>query len=619
MCGINFIAYKTPTLNTSVKEMCDEIIHRGPDDSGFLGFHTQHKNYAQFSDEDSKIDCPHIKSNEDEFDLYFGHRRLAIQDLSPQGHQPFIYKDKYALIYNGEIYNFKEIKQELAAKGYSFNTETDTEIIPASFEEWGVDCLQKFNGMWSIILTNLRTSEIFISRDRFGIKPLNYSITNKYIAIGSEIKSFKKLTKLEPNHQYLKKYMEVGAQEFGCNTAFSNVKRFPKSHYFLGSKSDLFQLESKLVRYWNPTINTSIESYDSEKAKAIAEEYKTLLQKAVDLRLRADVKVGSALSGGLDSSSIVSLVNYNLKNAGAEHKQHTFSSVYKSKGTEDCDESTYINEIAQLLNVNSHQIEPNIDKVLQDHQKMIYHLDTPPNATLMSSWNTYKLVKETGVTVTLDGQGADELLGGYSRYLVNHLVHFKGDISKELEHIYNQEGKSSFADEGMKFRRLKKLGVHKIQKTLQPNKEVRSFMPLNQRLRGDLDGIFNNLLHYSDRTSMAFSIESRVPFLDVNLVEFLLQVPACYKIHEGWTKFIARLAFNEELPKSITWRKDKMGWPIPEKLWFNSQLKTPSLDIINNSSIVKNYNYNAESLLKSNIGKYVQLFNVAVWENTFLK
>lgn len=118
---------------------------------------------------------------------------------------------------------------------------------------------------------------------------------------------------------------------------------------------------------------------------------------------------------------------------------------------------------------------------------------------------------------------------------------------------------------------------------------------------------------------MAFSIESRVPFLDVNLVEFLLQVPACYKIHEGWTKFIARLAFNEELPKSITWRKDKMGWPIPEKLWFNSQLKTPSLDIINNSSIVKNYNYNAESLLKSNIGKYVQLFNVAVWENTFLK
>lgn len=618
MCGINFIAYRSPKNCQKIKPMCDLIKHRGPDDSGFLGFNTLNKQFEVYSDEDSQPKLGHISEHNEDYDLYFGHRRLSIQDLSIKGHQPFVKNNKYGLIYNGEIYNFKELKEALQTLGFNFNTETDTEVIIAAYEAWGVQCLDRFNGMWAFVLMNFETNTLFISRDRFGIKPLHIYESAGQIAFASEIKSFKPLTKLSANADYVSQYMKTGAQEFGWTTAFEGVERFPKGHYFHGSKTDLFNLKSHLVKYWNPEINTISESFDEQKAKIIAQEYKKLLNEAVALRLRADVKVGSALSGGLDSSSIVSLVNEQLKAQNAYDKQFTFSSVYRSKSTADCDESAYINEIADLLNVNSKQVEPNIDEVLEDHQKMIFHLDTPPNATLMSSWNTYKLVANNGVTVTLDGQGADELIGGYSRYIVNHLVHFKGDIKTELKHIFEQEGKSSFAEEGMKWRRLKQLGVDKITSTLLPNKNIRSFKPLNNRLLGDLDGIFNNLLHYSDRTSMAFSIESRVPFLDVNLVEFLLKVPACYKIHNGWTKYIARIAFNEDLPNSITWRKDKMGWPIPEKHWFNTTLKEPSLDIITGAKITKAYHNNLEEYLKNDIQKYVQLFNLAVWEKTFL-
>jgi len=576
MCGIAWLVYDKPTKNNIIKSVCDLIKHRGPDDSGYLGLKIEKKTFQAFYDKDGQKHGKYIEDNHDYYDSYFGHRRLAINDLSQNGHQPLIYRNRYIIIFNGEIYNFKELKAQLRTKGYEFNTETDTEVIPAAYNEWGVECLNRFNGMWAFVMWDLKRSNCFISRDRFGIKPLHFTRKKNCLAFASEIKAFQPLINFKPSYPYLKNYLNLGAHEFGWETAFENIFRFPKASYFLGKKKDLRSIKKLTKKFWSPTVNCLQEPFIQKKADDLAKVYKEKLYQAVKLRLRADVKIGSALSGGLDSSSIVALINQRVGSQQKKDKQVTFSTVYKKKGLEAFDESKYIEKIARLLKVKSYQIEPKIEDILEEHKKMIYHLDTPPNATMMSSWHTYSLVKSKGVTVTLDGQGADELLAGYYRYLINHIVHFKGNIKEELKFIEADKDKKPYRKAGMNFRIIKKLGGNYLTKFILYNREVKAFMALNERLKIDLDGIFNNLLHYADRTSMAFSIESRVPFLDYKLVEFLLEMPACYKINQGWTKYIARKSFEGILPSDIVWRKDKMGWPIPEKEWFNNDLKEPA-------------------------------------------
>ncbi len=619
MCGIAWLVYDKPTKNNIIKSVCDLIKHRGPDDSGYLGLKIEKKTFQAFYDKDGQKHGKYIEDNHDYYDSYFGHRRLAINDLSQNGHQPLIYRNRYIIIFNGEIYNFKELKAQLRTKGYEFNTETDTEVIPAAYNEWGVECLNRFNGMWAFVMWDLKRSNCFISRDRFGIKPLHFTRKKNCLAFASEIKAFQPLINFKPSYPYLKNYLNLGAHEFGWETAFENIFRFPKASYFLGKKKDLRSIKKLTKKFWSPTVNCLQEPFIQKKADDLAKVYKEKLYQAVKLRLRADVKIGSALSGGLDSSSIVALINQRVGSQQKKDKQVTFSTVYKKKGLEAFDESKYIEKIARLLKVKSYQIEPKIEDILEEHKKMIYHLDTPPNATMMSSWHTYSLVKSKGVTVTLDGQGADELLAGYYRYLINHIVHFKGNIKEELKFIEADKDKKPYRKAGMNFRIIKKLGGNYLTKFILYNREVKAFMALNERLKIDLDGIFNNLLHYADRTSMAFSIESRVPFLDYKLVEFLLEMPACYKINQGWTKYIARKSFEGILPSDIVWRKDKMGWPIPEKEWFNNDLKEPALEAIRNSALVSSLSHkNPERLLKEDIGRFVRLYNLAIWDKTFI-
>ncbi|MBD3843059.1 MAG: asparagine synthase [Campylobacterales bacterium] len=393
--------------------------------------------------------------------------------------------------------------------------------------------------------------------------------------------------------------------------------RFDFSSYFEGSLEDILgNFEQK--KFWKIKPNLSNEKFDKEKAKEYAKQYYELLEDAVRIRLRADVKVGSALSGGLDSSSIVYLVNKLLKEQNKEELQETFSSVYKSKGTEDCDESEYINIMANKLGVHSNQIEPKEEDIPIEIEKMIWHLENPPENSLMSSWHTFKLVASTDVKVTLDGQGADEQLGGYFPYLLTYISSLSFvDMIQESKKCFILPNAKKYVIVGLCLglyriifgERFLKFTIKKIFK--------RDFETnLNKKLADDTMSSLITLIHYADHTSMAFSIESRMPFMDYRLVEFLASVPACYKMRNGWTKYLARVAFDGKLPNEINWRRDKMGWPIPEKKWFEGYLADWFLKSIDYCNICQKLTLNNTN---RQFAKNVKRLNLSIWQSHFIR
>ena len=332
------------------------------------------------------------------------------------------------------------------------------------------------------------------------------------------------------------------------------------------------------------------------------------------------MKIGSALSGGLDSSSIVYLANKILSEDGKRDQQETFSCVYKKPGTEDCDEGVFIDLLAKHLDVHSNQIEPLEENVPEEHAKVIFAMDTPPENTLMSSWHTFKKVAETDITVTLDGQGADEQLGGYLGYIHVHLMHLPLlELIAEARAFLDVPGSRKHILSGVAFNLLRQLGLPGVADRLARRFSGQSLSAgLNERLHHDSMTSLSTLLHYADRTSMAHSIESRMPFLDYRLAEFLSSVPACYKIHGGWTKYLARLAFDGLLPDEVIWRRDKMGWPIPERFWFSHGLRSWYQDSIQTSELIKILRKNVKiDQNPEHAPRSLKALNISVWEKTF--
>ena len=591
MCGISGIISKKRIEKEIIEPMTDTIIHRGPDGFGYY--------YGE--------------------KFVFGHRRLSIVDLSDAGHQPMQYLNRYVITFNGEVYNHLELRIELEKNGYVFQSHTDTEVIMASYDFWGVDCLNKFNGMWAFVIHDRLKDKYFMSRDRFGKKPFYYYKDQEKFIFGSEIKVILAHPDVEskPNLKFLDSYVQNGAKEYIKETAFENIFRFDFSSYFEGSLEDIFE-NFKQNKFWEIKPNLSHEKFDKEKAKEYAKQYYELLEDAVRIRLRADVKVGSALSGGLDSSSIVYLVNKLLKEQGKEELQETFSSVYKSDGTQECDESYFIDIMALKLGVHSNQIEPKEDEIPSQIEKMIWHLENPPDNSLMSSWHTFKLVASTDVKVTLDGQGADEQLGGYLPYLLNYISSLSiVDMFSQAKKCLQIPNSSKYVFVGLCLGLYRVLFGKKFLKFTIKNIFKRDFETnLNKKLGIDTMGSLITLIHYADHTSMAFSIESRMPFMDYRLVEFLASVPACYKMRDGWTKYLARLAFDGKLPDEINWRKDKMGWPIPEKKWFYGNLNRWFIANIESCKLSKKLSFKEKE--NKRFSNNIKRMNLSIWEKSFL-
>jgi asparagine synthase (glutamine-hydrolysing) len=544
MCGIaGIIDFRNQKIDIdALKKMTDVISHRGPDGEGLW-----------------MSSCGRIG---------LGHRRLSIIDLSTSASQPMHYlQDRYTIIFNGEIYNYLEIKQELIKLGCIFNTDSDTEVILASYHLYREKCLGYFDGMFALAIYDSVEQKVFCARDRFGEKPFHYVIHEKAFYFASEIKQFwavgipksiieNKLINYINNDQ-LESIKDINS------TFYTHVSRLDAAHYFLIDLNNVAVIEP--LRYWDIDLNAPKFSGSIEEASRI---FYDLFLNSVKLRLRSDVLVGSSLSGGLDSSSIVMLID-ELKSQ--DLVQNTFSARFKNFAK---DEGTHIHKVVEKCkNVKVHYTWPNKEYFENVFEKVVYHQDEPfGSASIVAQYAVMELAKEKGVTVLLDGQGADEQLAGYIPYY-QHYINQLFYNSKDQYHVeFNSFNKMhplyQIDDIAMNQSLIMKFGLLK-------RRYLKEEMPLQGHLNKALynDTIISGLkelLRYADRNSMAHSREVRLPFLSHKLVEFVFSLPDNFKLNFGWTKYILRLAMKNTLPDSICWRVDKIGFEPPQNNWLDS-------------------------------------------------
>tara|TARA_B110000211_G_C14090015_1_gene558519 strand:- start:4936 stop:6825 length:1890 start_codon:yes stop_codon:yes gene_type:complete len=574
MCGIVGALSPKEFDHSFINQMTDSVLHRGPDGRGTIVFDEKCEIQSlEVGAHNEKLPSPSMLGQ-----LSLGHRRLSVIDLESSSNQPMSYLNRrYWIVFNGEIFNYIELKKELETLGHRFETDSDTEVILAAYDQWGIACQNKFNGMWAFCIVDRFEKHVFLSRDRFGEKPLYYSVFEGVFYFSSEIKALFSTGKIKANI-YAEKaisFIKNGPNEYGKETIYHEIFNLMPGCYFdINFEDDLQLIEQK--KYWELQVNHSHEAFNKEKALNYSAEYYELLKDSVRLRLRSDVPLGSALSGGLDSSSIVYLVKEILSEHDNQEYQKTFSCVYKDNPSEQyCDESKFIDLLTKKLGIKNYQITPKVRDVPSEHTKMIHNFDSPPENTCMSGWYTYKLVQESNIVVTLDGQGADEQLTGYIYYFAYYLANLKfSDLIREAVCALQVPTTFPYVWRGVVTNIFTKIFGKKITKKLIEGVLKRPFPEsLNGILYHDFTTGLVNLLHNADKASMAHSVESRMPFLDFRLVEFLANIPSAYKIHNGWSKYLARLAFDGKLPDEICWRKDKQGWPIPEDYWFSGDLK----------------------------------------------
>lgn len=442
MCGIVGIISHSPIAPAVLHTMNVTLRHRGPDDEGYAFFtetgpvclggldtpETAYRAATPFRPVANIESCTIAPAH-----LAFAHRRLSIQDLSPLGHQPMSYMDRYWITYNGEVYNFVELRQELAAEGYRFRSQSDTEVILAAYDRWGVDCLSRFNGMWAFALYDTQERTLFLARDRFGVKPLYYWVSpQSMIAFASEIKAFTVLPgwQARGNGQRLYDFLAWGIQDHTDETMFAGVFQLPPGHYTLWSTQarDLTQYWTQPgtrlpVRQW---YQLTAQPFSGDSATAAA-GFKERFIESVRLRLRADVPVGSCLSGGLDSSSIVCVANRLLREQDAQAQQKTFSAC---ADVPRFDERSYIETVVAHTGVEPHYTYPSQDTLFDVLPDLTWHQDEPFGSTsIFAQWCVFALAAQQGVKVMLDGQGADEQLAGYHGYFGPYLAGLAKDLA----------------------------------------------------------------------------------------------------------------------------------------------------------------------------------------------
>ena len=594
MCGIGGIINKN---NKSVEEllihqMTDIIAHRGPDSSGSYLY----KNIA------------------------FGHRRLSILDLSSSGHQPMKYLDDLVITYNGEIYNFIEIREELIQKGYIFDSNSDTEVILKAYHCWGKTCVNYFNGMWSFSILDIKQKIVFCSRDRFGVKPFYYIENNDLFSFGSEISQ---LLPFLPNRILNKKvaldYLISGIEECSNETFFKDIYLLKGGHNLV---FDLQTNSYEIERYYNLKLsdqkNTSVDDYIKE------------LKRSITLRLRSDVKVGTCLSGGIDSSTISSFASKIYQNSNEKFMAiHAKSSEYKT------DESEFAKIVSKIANINLNFVEPSYSDFKSNILSIIKIQQEPfGSLSIIMQYFVFKKAKELGCIVMLDGQGGDETLLGYERYYPA-IVKSKKGIAKlkallqssknsRLSLIDTIKYQYYFSNYKLRLKRLKyKNSFYKSEIINEyESEELRiisesyndiSILQKNEIVSSQLP----HLLKYEDRNSMANSIESRLPFLDYKLVELSLNTNNSLKIKDGWTKFILRKAAETILPKEIVWRKAKLGFNAPEKTW-TKEFENEMIKEIQQSEILNNF-IDFKKLYFKNLDLRTKwrLYNFSAWEKEF--
>lgn len=584
MCGI-FFAKGYVNLPKSV---IDTVQHRGPDGSG----------WEEFTSDAGKV--------------VLAHRRLAIVDLSDAGKQPMQANDRYWLTYNGELYNYLEIKLELEALGVTFKTKTDSEVILQSYITWGENCLSKFNGMFAFVIWDDKKKEFFAARDRFGVKPLFYYQEENKIVFSSEIKQICAMPefKRKINKEHLLYLIKNQHHPINNSTLFMGVLQIEPGTYML-SQSDKYE-----IRRWyylgSKDTNTDYKN-----------EFSLIFKDSVKKRLIADASVGALLSGGLDSSAIVCMVHQLMQQDGNKQLIETFTSFADDPMV---DEREYSNAVVNKTNFLNHLAKINDDSLQLDIEKIIYHQEEPFFSTsIQSEWNIYKnIADKTNLKVVLDGQGSDELSCGYLFMIQQVLADYikRGKYFVALKEFiltcYKHKTlspKTILLDTLCKTHpRLIKF-LQNIRKKDLENIEKESFSDFSQYTQYAIRRFIEPQLRWQDRSSMAFSIESRQPFLDYRLVELLLSVPVSQKFRNGETKYILRQALRDILPEKVYNRRSKFGFPSPQrKLVENIDKDYWSLNYEYGNNLLKNLDY---SNININTQQQFFIFTLGLWARIF--
>ncbi len=596
MCGISGIINKSnqEVNRADIVSITDVIAHRGPDASGYF-----------------------LENN-----LALGHRRLSIIDLSEQAHQPLIYNNDYILVFNGEIYNYIEIKKELVNKGYLFNTHTDSEVLIAAYLEWGFDCLPKFNGMWSFALYDKKKNILFCSRDRFGIKPFYYAdLGNKWV-FGSEISQLLEAgVKPKANMQVLADYLVLGMEEHRDDCFFDVINKLKASHYLV---YDLQNHQIKTQRYYELKDNSDYHNISESDA---LNTFVDLFSSSINLRLRSDVKVGTCLSGGLDSSYVASIASelYHKSNEGK------FTAITAKSSDKNNDETAFAEIVSKAKGLDWRVVTPSNSDFINGLKEVIKVQEEPfGSPSIFMQYYVMQEAARLGCKVMLDGQGGDETLFGYERY---YPAYISGLSLLNKFPAFLNSGNNSRLTKKQLLQYMFYFSNPKIRETVTRkrfsflNKELLALADFNtykisaaaysnpfqlQKLEVTQTQL-PHLLKYEDRNSMHHAVEARLPFLDYRMVELSLSLPIQFKINNGWTKYILRKAVEKELPKEISWRTNKFGFEAPENVWLSD--KETFYKEIKASAILAPY-LNKE-LSGINNRTLWRLFNIAIWEKIY--
>ena len=634
MCGIAGIYDKNGVAKTDAVLMSCILQHRGPDDEGFLLANEDAVKTFRGNDTLKTLsNIEHIEESDFQANLILLHRRLSIIDVSANGHQPMCTENEnFSIVFNGEIYNYKEIRSVLQQKGYVFQSESDTEVVLNAFIEWGAACVNQFVGMWAFAIYQHKEKKLLLSRDRFGIKPIYLYHHNDFFAFASEIKALLPLTKVDKSisEENLGSYLAYGTTHQPYQNLYKNIIDLePGCNYEI----DLSDLSIKKQNYFS--LDTVVKPLTN--TQNLTQQFEELFNDSIALHLRSDVEIGSCLSGGLDSSAIVHYASQQL----GDKKMQTFTAAYKNKTV---DESNYAKIVANSLqNVTDHYTYPNAATFLKDLDKIIYHQDLPIGSTsIFAQWEVMKCANQHQVKVLLDGQGADEILGGYYNFAGLQLIELlkKMKFIQFFKQYYLLRKNFTPAVKMAVLRAAYYYLPEKLQQKLRAT-ERHSYAFIKETSLKDLSlevpkrggktfskhsdlsmqfGMYE-LLRYEDRNSMAFSIESRVPFLDHRLVNFIRALPTNEKINGGWTKLILRKILDNKLPHEIVWRKDKKGFVTPQQEWKNEmmdtltkelkELKTP--EIVDRDYLLKLCNQDFSNA--THLSEFWRVYSVVKWYN----
>ena len=548
-------------------------------------------------------------------EVLLGHTRLAIIDLDSHSHQPMEIEN-LVLIFNGEIYNYLELKEELEGLGYKFKTSSDTEVLLTAYREWGETCVEKFNGMWAFAIFDKEKKKLFLSRDRFGVKPLYYIYDEDKFVFASEIKALLPyLPEIIANRDELIRYLVYGVQEHRSETMFKDIFRFPLAHrasYDIQSKKLSFQ------EFYAISQNTD-ENIKIEKAQG---QLKERLDNSILLRLRSDVKVAMALSGGVDSNIIVSKAN--KLNPDIE----SFSSIYESQ--EQINENENIEKTVKKLDLKQHYVVSEVDSLVKNIENIVWMQDEPFDTLgIFAQYKVYEKMHNEKVKVSLDGQGADEIFAGYETYravvlrenlfnykfLIDYFKYYKGFVFQDIKLLALSSFPMLF--EWLYFKkRAKKVFKNKVDFLPSLKDSFSNFNNLNKKLFFDVKEYLSVLLRYVDRNSMAKSIESRAPFLDYNLVNHAFSLPSSLKYKEGFSKYILRKTFENDVLTEIIWNREKKGFPVPQNEWCHDEKFVNLASIyIEKSKILNELDVNVN--IDKNDPIYWKIVNIAIWEDVF--